>query len=303
MSTWWIEKPLLLGSSNPLEDELQKLYKKGFRIIISLLDEAKQSPRYDPNRAIALGYTRHHIPIADFQAPSLVQLYEFATLLGSVPRGAKVLVHCEGGSGRTGTMGAAYWIAKGMSAADAIHKVRQVNPHAVETPEQERMLDSFEETVKKTREDALDTFQKLVALLYREIGVLDARNHRELASKRKLGSGFFSTPARKIMSHQLYWKARNHAEPESILRAFEERTGLSLHDVKRAFSEGDWKDSSGGYSYGGPKWNSIAEATIQLQATIAGHDTIAMKLLLKDIGRLEHNNGRIVDKFGQLDSC
>jgi protein-tyrosine phosphatase len=62
---------------------------------------------------------------------------------------AKVLVHCQGGSGRTGTMGAAYWIAKGLSAADAIRKVRQANPDAVETIGQERILDEFEEVRKR----------------------------------------------------------------------------------------------------------------------------------------------------------
>lgn len=199
-------------------------------------------------------------------------------------------------------MGAAYWIGKGLSAADAVRKVRRANPHAVETTGQERMLDDFEEDVKKTRIEALDTFRKLVALLYREIGVLDSRNHRELAGKRKLEFGFFSTPARKTMSRELYRKTRQHAEPRSILQAFEEHTGFSLHDIERAFREGNWKNSSGSYSYGGPKWASIAQATISLLAAITEHDTAAIRRLLKEVGRLEHNNGRIVDRFRQLDS-
>jgi hypothetical protein len=44
-------------------------------------------------------------------------------------------------------MGAAYWIAKGLSAADAIRKVRQAD--AVETIGQERILDEFEEVRKR----------------------------------------------------------------------------------------------------------------------------------------------------------
>jgi len=42
MSTWWIDEPFLLGSGNPSDAELQELYEKGFRIIISLLDDIKQ---------------------------------------------------------------------------------------------------------------------------------------------------------------------------------------------------------------------------------------------------------------------
>ena len=164
------------------------------------------------------------------------------------------------------------------------------------------MLDDFEEDVTKICIEALDTFRKLVAFLYREIGVLDFHNHRELAAKRKLEFGFFSTPARKTMSRELYRKTRQHAEPMSILHAFEEHTGLSLHDIEHAFREGDWKNSSGSYSYGGPKWASIAQATISLLAAITEHDTAAIKRLLQEVSRLKHNNGRIVDKFRQLDS-
>ncbi len=100
--------------------------------------------------------------------------------------------------------------------------------------------------------EALDTFRKLIALLYREIGMLKSRNHQELAGKRKLEFDFFPD-RRKTLSGDLYRRTRQHAEPGSILRTFEEHTGLSLHDIERAFREGDWKNSSGNYSYGGPK--------------------------------------------------
>jgi len=151
MSTWWIDEPFLLGSGNPSEAELQDLYEKGFRIIISLLDDIKQPPNYDPERVTALGYNRASITIPDFEPPFLDQIDTFMTLLGPMSGNARVLVHCQGGSGRTGTMGAAYWIAKGLSAADAIRKVRQANPHAVETIEQRRILDEFEEVRKRAR--------------------------------------------------------------------------------------------------------------------------------------------------------
>ena len=52
----------------------------------------------------------------------------------------KVLVHCQGGHGRTGTMAAAYWINKGLTAEQAITKMRQINPLAIETKEQKESL-------------------------------------------------------------------------------------------------------------------------------------------------------------------
>jgi atypical dual specificity phosphatase len=217
MSTWWIDEPFLLGSSTPSEAHLQNLYRQGFRIIISLLDDTEQPPRYDSRHTIALGFKRYSIPIPDFGAPSLDQVYKFIDWLAAVPRVEKVLVHYEGGAGRTGTMAAAYWIAKGASAADAIHKVRQANSDAVETKEQIRMLNEFESDFKQMRLEALDTFRRLVALLYREIGVLNSRNHPELAGKRKLESGFFATPARKIIARQVYQRTRPAPEPEAII--------------------------------------------------------------------------------------
>jgi protein-tyrosine phosphatase len=57
--------------------------------------------------------------------------------------GTKMIVHCEGGTGRTGTFAAAYWVTKGMTAADAILHVRKVRSHAVETLEQEAVLVEF----------------------------------------------------------------------------------------------------------------------------------------------------------------
>jgi atypical dual specificity phosphatase len=300
MSVWWIDEPFLLGSSNPSEAQLQGLYGQGLRIVISLLDDTEQPPRYDPRHAMALGFTRYSIPIPDFGTPSLDQMYQFIDWLAAVPLPEKVLVHCEGGAGRTGTMAAVYWISKGASAADAIHKVRQANSDAVETKGQVRMLNELENDCRQMRLEALDTFRRLVALLYREIGVLNPRNHPELAGKRKLESGFFATPARKTMPREVYQRTKLSPDLEATVYELQALTGLSLHDIESAFREGAWGNGSGGYSYGGPKWAAIASATRSLRDAIVKHDTSRMRHVLDEIGRLEHNNGRIVTKFSEL---
>ncbi len=143
VGTWWIDELFLLGASNPSDDVLERLRREGFGAIICLLDQDQQSPRYDPRRARSLGYVVHNIPVRDFQPPSLAQLQEFVTLVRSAGPGVKLIVHCEGGTGRTGTMAAAYWIAKGFSPAQAIAKVRKARPGAVETPEQQAVLIEF----------------------------------------------------------------------------------------------------------------------------------------------------------------
>jgi protein-tyrosine phosphatase len=142
MDTWWIDNPHLLASRNPTLVDLQQLRLDGFEVLISLLKEDEQSPRYDVARATALGFRRHNIPVKDFCPPTVAQLEHFWSLIGDA-RGANTIVHCEGGSGRTGTFAAAYWVAKGLKVSDAIARVREARHHAVETQEQEAVLRDF----------------------------------------------------------------------------------------------------------------------------------------------------------------
>jgi protein-tyrosine phosphatase len=92
---------------------------------------------------ITVGYVRHNITVKDFCPPTVEQLEQFVKLVDGLSPGTKTIVHCEGGTGRTGTFAAAYWVTKGMSVADALMYVRQVRPHAVETAEQEEVLTEF----------------------------------------------------------------------------------------------------------------------------------------------------------------
>src|SRR5262245_2586847 len=98
MDTWWIDEPRLLGSRNPSDTDLEILKRDGFSVLVSLLREEQQAPRYDIARATALGYVRHNIPVQDFTAPTLEQLEHFAKLVDRLPPGTKMIVHCEGGT-------------------------------------------------------------------------------------------------------------------------------------------------------------------------------------------------------------
>jgi atypical dual specificity phosphatase len=143
MDTWWIDKPHLLGSRNPASTDLEQWRGEGFGVLVSLLCEEEQAPCYDIAYATALGYVRHNITVKDLCPPTVEQLEQFVYLVdGLFPR-TKTIVHCEGGTGRTGTFAGAYWVTKGMTVADALMYVRKVRPHAVETPEQEEVLTEF----------------------------------------------------------------------------------------------------------------------------------------------------------------
>jgi ADP-ribosyl-[dinitrogen reductase] hydrolase len=85
-----------------------------------------------------------HFPIIDVSTPDegFERQWEAAgnelrTLLRS---GRDVLVHCRGGLGRAGTIGARLLIELGMEPATAIRQVRAARPGAIETNEQERYV-------------------------------------------------------------------------------------------------------------------------------------------------------------------
>jgi len=122
---WWIDEPLIRGSANPTDGDLQALRAQGFSIAVSLLEQSKQAPRYDKQSAPAAGWSIHSIPIEEGAAPSLEQVREFMVLLESLPPETKVLVFCESGKGRTACMGAAYLIAKGLTASAAITRISE----------------------------------------------------------------------------------------------------------------------------------------------------------------------------------
>ena len=142
MSQWWIDENRVMGSSNPVTEELEHLFQIGFNTVISLLDENEQLPYYDVEKIVALGFDRSSIPIKDYTAPALNQFLEFLQIVHRDT--GKVLIHCHGGYGRTGAMAAAYWMDKGLSAREAIRKVRRLRPGALEIAVQELSLYDLE---------------------------------------------------------------------------------------------------------------------------------------------------------------
>ena len=86
----------------------------------------------------------HHWPIVDVDVPDAYFEAAWparsAKLRMVLACGGRVLIHCRGGIGRSGMLAARLLVESGVSAADAIAKVRAVRRHAVETPAQERWV-------------------------------------------------------------------------------------------------------------------------------------------------------------------
>jgi atypical dual specificity phosphatase len=107
---------------------------------VSLTDDPP--PRRWINEA---GLFSIHVPVIDMTAPTVEQIEEcLSAIQRAHEKNMGVGVHCGAGLGRTGTMLACYFVSKGMTAKNAIARVRRLRPGSIETEEQERAVEEFE---------------------------------------------------------------------------------------------------------------------------------------------------------------
>jgi atypical dual specificity phosphatase len=136
----WIEKPLVAALARPASPEdLTWLREQGIEVLLSLTEDR---PRRD--WVEQAGLLVFHEPLEDMEAPTQDQLDRaVSAILRANERNMGVAVHCGAGLGRTGVVLAAYFVAKGLSASNAIGRVRRLRPGSVETDEQAEAVELF----------------------------------------------------------------------------------------------------------------------------------------------------------------
>jgi atypical dual specificity phosphatase len=136
----WVEKPLLAAMARPAEpEEFTWLRGQGIELLVSLTEEA---PRKD--WVEAAGLLVFHEPLEDMEAPSQEQLERaVSAVVRATEGGMGVAVHCGAGLGRTGVVLAGYLVAKGLTASNAIARIRRLRPGSIETDEQAEAVAEF----------------------------------------------------------------------------------------------------------------------------------------------------------------
>ncbi len=129
----WIDKPHLAALACPTcQDDLDWLRRQGVELLISLTEDRLRRDWVNDS-----GILVFHEPVPDMEPPTQEQLER---LVSAIERARKqnmgVAVHCGAGLGRTGVVLACYLVSQGLSAQNAIARVRRLRPGSIETEEQ-----------------------------------------------------------------------------------------------------------------------------------------------------------------------
>ncbi len=125
-------------SRMPVRSEVDGGVARAFDAIVVLVEEFELPYPLEEWRKRGGVEVLHSPPISDFSAPSVDRLLEILRWIEErVGEGKKVLIHCMGGLGRSGTVAVAWLMySEGLSLREALRRVRSLRPGAVETYEQ-----------------------------------------------------------------------------------------------------------------------------------------------------------------------
>ena len=109
------------------------------------LDEVGVPASLLGSSAKEFGLEWHHLPIKDVHAPDErfedLWAYSGLRLRSALARGEKIVVHCRGGLGRTGTVAGRLLVEFGDESEAAVRRIRAARQGSIETGAQERYVE------------------------------------------------------------------------------------------------------------------------------------------------------------------
>lgn len=141
---------------------LDSLLSKKFTEIVLLLsdDECQMYTEMNLREAyLRKGFKVIHFPIPDYGVPKMDAMRQtVARIVKDANAGEKILIHCVGGQGRTGTvLGCIARAQLGLGGKEAIRFVRSAIPEAIETGEQQELIHNFIEKAVETEDTSKES--------------------------------------------------------------------------------------------------------------------------------------------------
>lgn len=144
----WVVPGKLAGTPMPgvvldMDYDLAALKRVGVSCLITLTENDL------PQEPLARhGLSNLHLPIRDREPPTVPQIRMLLIRMEALlAKGEVLAVHCLAGIGRTGTVLASWLISNGLTAQEALRRVRRIEPKFVQTAEQEDFLQQFEDAL------------------------------------------------------------------------------------------------------------------------------------------------------------
>ena len=123
---WWLIPEKLAGMPRPQLADLPKLRQIGIPGIVSVMDKPSGIKEYEQE-----GFQALWLPITGGKPPTVEQIKQFVNFAEPIiGDNHSVVVHCTSGNRRTGTLLAAYLVAKGENPQQAIALVQKARPTA-----------------------------------------------------------------------------------------------------------------------------------------------------------------------------